>query len=255
MRVPIVPERSLTWVFLRPDCPWDAERSLFPCLKLACPAFPSSRRLPAARLGNVPTFRYIDQDAITDFAGRVTGMTYDAAGRLTTVTRPDPDGSGSPEMQFTYDSATNLMTSYTTATGATTTLQYDAAGTLSSRVEPGGATYELSAALTAGWADISAGQGTYENPAPLLRTADVAATRTDPLSAGSSATVDRFGFPTSQTDALGHVTRMDRDHEGRVTRLVQPDPDGPGPLPAPETFFAYDGSGNLLQITHPDSTT
>ncbi len=40
-------------------------------------------------------------------------MTYDAAGRVTTVTRPDPDGSVSPEMQFRYDSATNLMTSYT----------------------------------------------------------------------------------------------------------------------------------------------
>ena len=207
--------------------------------------------------GRTTTFHYVDGrlDAITDFAGRVTGMTYDGAGRLTTVTRPDPDGSGSPEMQFTYDSATNLMTSYTTATGATTTLQYDAAGSLSSRVEPGGATYQSSAALTAGWADVSAGQGTWENPVPLLKTADVAATRTDALGAGSSMTVDRFGFPTSQTDALGHVTRMDRDHEGRVTRLVQPDPDGPGPLPAPETFFTYDDSGNVLEITHPDSTT
>ena len=43
---------------------------------------------------------------------------------------------------------------------------------------------------------------------------------------------------------------MQRDHEGRVTRLVQPDPDGEGPLPAPETLFAYDSHGNLLEITH-----
>jgi YD repeat-containing protein len=42
----------------------------------------------------------------------------------------------------TYDSATNQMISYTTATGATTTLQYDAAGTLSSRVGPKGALHE-----------------------------------------------------------------------------------------------------------------
>ena len=114
------------------------------------------------RLGNATTFSYIDLDSdgvpdalsemvepggrtttfaysggrlqtITDFAGRVTTLTYDAAGRLTTVTRPDSDGSGSPELQFTYDGVTSQMTSYTTATGATTTLQYDAAGTLRSR--------------------------------------------------------------------------------------------------------------------------
>ncbi len=35
------------------------------------------------------TLRYIDEDAMTDHAGRVTGMTYDAAGRLTSVTRSD----------------------------------------------------------------------------------------------------------------------------------------------------------------------
>jgi YD repeat-containing protein len=55
--------------------------------------------------GRTTTFAYSDGrlQTITDFAGRVTAMTYDAAGRLTTVTRPDPDGSGSPELQFTYD--------------------------------------------------------------------------------------------------------------------------------------------------------
>jgi YD repeat-containing protein len=158
------------------------------------------------------------------------------------------------------------MTSYTTATGATTTLQYDAAGTLRSRVEPDGATHQFGAALTAGWVDLSTGLGTHETPAPLLKTADVADwkkgsgafCRNGPKGALHKRLLTPFsspGFPTSQTDALGHVTRMDRDHQGRVTRLVQPDPDGAGPLPAPQTFFSYDSRSNLLQITHADSTT
>jgi YD repeat-containing protein len=51
-----------------------------------------------SQLGDATTFRYIDLDAITDFAGRVTGMTCDAAGRLTSDTRPDPDASGMPRL-------------------------------------------------------------------------------------------------------------------------------------------------------------
>jgi hypothetical protein len=113
----------------------------------------------------------------------------------------------------------------------------------------------LSAALVAGLIDTSTGQGTQNDPAPLFLTSDVAATRVDPLSNETAVTVDRFGLPISQTDALGYVTLMQRDHEGRVTRLVQPDPDGQGPLPAPETLFAYDSQGNLLEITHSDGST
>jgi RHS repeat-associated protein len=189
-------------------------------------------------------------------------MTYDAAGRLTTVTQPDPDGSGSPELQFTYDSATNLMTSYTTATGATTTLQYDAAGALSSRVEPGGATYQSSAALTAGWADASAGQGTWDNPAPLLRTADVAATRTDPLNHTTSYSYDDLYRRTAITDPLSGVTSFTFDLAGNLISLTDPvgnttawDYDGLNRVVAETNelndsrTFTYDAANNLLTRT------
>ncbi|TVS16300.1 MAG: hypothetical protein EA424_14450 [Planctomycetaceae bacterium] len=49
-------------------------------------------------MGDTPAFSYADLDAITDYPGRVTGMTYDAAGRVMTVIRPDPDASGIPRL-------------------------------------------------------------------------------------------------------------------------------------------------------------
>ena len=52
--------------------------------------------------GRTTTFAYLNGrlQTSTDFAGRVTAMTYDVAGRLTVDTRPDPDGSGSPELEW-----------------------------------------------------------------------------------------------------------------------------------------------------------
>jgi uncharacterized protein RhaS with RHS repeats len=37
--------------------------------------------------------------------------------------------------------------------------------------------------------------------------------------------------------------------------MVQPDPDGGGPLTAPMTQYQYDTNGNLTQITFPDNST
>ena len=181
----------------------------------------------------------------------MTTLDHDAEGRLTSVVRPDPDGQGGPELQFTYQADTHLMTGFTNTTGETTALEYDAAGTLRKRIRPGGATHQMSAAMITGFVDTSNGLGSENNPAPLVAASDVA-TQIDPLGNPSSVTVDGFGFPVSRADALGNVTVVDRDHEGRVTRLVQPDPDGQG---APETFFSYDDEGNLLAVAHPDGST
>jgi YD repeat-containing protein len=69
--------------------------------------------------GRTTTMGYTDGrlTTITDFAGRVTTLAHDAEGRLTSVTRPDPGGQGSPVLQFTYDADTHLMTAFTDATG------------------------------------------------------------------------------------------------------------------------------------------
>ena len=60
---------------------------------------------------------------ITDFAGRTTTLGYDAAGRLISITQPDP-GSGSPVTAFGYDATTGLLSSTTDAAGNTTTFAY-----------------------------------------------------------------------------------------------------------------------------------
>jgi YD repeat-containing protein len=50
---------------------------------------------------------------VTDFASRSATLAYDGSGRLTSVTRPDPDGAGSqaaPVFSFGYDSTTHQLT-------------------------------------------------------------------------------------------------------------------------------------------------
>ncbi|MFT3920972.1 MAG: RHS repeat protein [Myxococcales bacterium] len=62
-----------------------------------------------------------------DALGGVTDYAYDDAGRLLTVTQPDPDGSGSltrPVTTYTYDKAGNLLTT-TDPLGRVTTRVYD----------------------------------------------------------------------------------------------------------------------------------
>jgi YD repeat-containing protein len=53
----------------------------------------------------------------------------------------------------------------------------------------------------------------------------------------------------SITDPLGRLTSYQYDALGRQVTIVQPDPDGSGPLAAAETTYAYDAAGNLASVT------
>ena len=89
----------------------------------------------------------------------------------------------------------------------------------------------------------------------MARPRDARATIIDALNRTTTLATDRFGKPLEVTDALGNVTRLWRDADGRVTKISQPDPDGAGPLTSPATTFAYDSKGNRTGMTLPDGCT
>jgi len=210
--------------------------------------------------GRAITFAYAGGlvTTITDFAGRTTTLTHDASGRLTAVTRPDPDDSGplsAPVTSYGY-SSDGRLTQITGSLGAATSLQYNFAGRLVQATDALGNTRYFDPIQTQALVDTASGLGSSTNPAPIfIVDSPLSAGADDPLGNQVAYQVDRFGFVTEFTDALGNVTTYQRDADGRVTQRTQPDPDGAGPLDAPVTSYSYDSSGNLTQVTLPDGTT
>jgi YD repeat-containing protein len=49
----------------------------------------------------------------------------------------------------------------------------------------------------------------------------------------------------------GPVVQYEYDSLGRQVKIIQPDPDGAGPLASPETSYAYDAAGQLTAVTDP----
>ena len=78
---------------------------------------------------------------------------------------------------------------------------------------------------------------------------------TDSLSNVTSWTYDTHGNMLTKTDPLGNVTTWTYDSLGRPLTMTLPDPDGAGPLAAPEYQYMYDSYERLITITNPDATT
>lgn len=195
--------------------------------------------------------------------GRPTLFEYDKMNRLTKVTYPDPDGSGSataPTDNYTY----NLAGWLTNDRG--TVLAYDNLGRVTSKtlVDPDGAgalaspvfsyQYDLVGNVIK-WTDAI---GNFTNAFTeieydaLYRQIEV--TQPDPDASGSlSAPVWTYAFTgnrlTSVTDPLGHATDYGYDDAGRRTSVTSPDPDGGGSLGASVTQYAFDYLDRLTSIT------
>ncbi len=208
-------------------------------------------------LGGVMTLAYSSGrlSTITDFEGLVTSYVYDGSGRLTSITRPDPDGAGplaAPVMAFSYDPTTNLLTSSTDSGDKVTRYQYDFAGRIDRVIHPSGAVEEIDALETVGLVNPASGLGSEASPAPLARLADVVGKYRDPLGNQSVVRGGHFGAITSVTDDHGITRDYERDAEGRIVRVTQPQGDGADPAQHAVTTIAYDARGNVTSITHPD---
>ena len=208
--------------------------------------------------GRVTTFAYAAGllAGVTDNAGRVTSISRDSAGRIAAITAPDPDDGGpdvAPVTGLTWDAGGRVAT-ITDPAGSVTTLSYDVAGRLDQFTSPLGQTQQITALQSQGSIDPASGIGTQANPAALSQADDFEAMTIDPLGAQQAFDVDRFGFVTRHTNELGFDVLYERNPHGQVTKVTRPDPDGPGPLSAPVTTYAYDGSGNLASVTLPDGS-
>ena len=157
---------------------------------------------------------------------------------LTTVTGVDPDGAGalpSDLTTYTYDSNDRLQTK--TKNGLTSTYTYDSTGRLASVETPEGTTT------------------TYVSPEQSAVTIDdPVGTITDDRSISIQYQQDSLGNITQKTDALGNVTRYERDANGLLLKMTFPDPDGVGPLEASVFEYTYDSRGNMLTETLPDDS-
>ena len=207
-------------------------------------------------LGSVQkTFAYNQRNdpiRITDAAGSVTSYTYDASGNTTGVIQ-----DGKQVASYAYDVAGRVLTS-ADGNGKTTTYAYDAHGNVASVRDPVGnkTTYTYDDAgrvltrvdpkgnlpgstpsdFTWTWTYTAAGQVLKEQ---------------DPLGNATSHTYDDAGNELATTDAKGRTTSYSYDDANRVISEKRPDPDGGGPLEAPETTYTYDDVGNKLSATDP----
>lgn len=217
------------------------------------------------------------QTSLVDRNGNTTGFTYDADGRLLTITDPvglvtrlsyasgrlasvqDPAGritrfSSDPAgnvqsvtdpsgaiTRYAYD-ATNRLIAQTSPRGNTTNYEYNFAGRYTRSRLPDRSTRQLVPAQMAGLVDPASGLGTRDNPAPLTNTTTISSTYTDGRGNRTTSTLDRFGAPTVTRDALNRTTTDERNGHSNPVRTTLPN----------QVIIArkYDVRGNLLRETN-----
>ncbi|MCY3017317.1 MAG: DUF6531 domain-containing protein, partial [Planctomycetota bacterium] len=150
----------------------------------------------------------------TDAAGRITRYLYDARNRQ--VATLYPDGTGE---QTRYDGGGRIV-AVTDRAGATTTYTYDKLGRRVTETGPSPDGLSLGPVTRSG----------YDGRGNL------------------SVVTDPLGATLGDRD---HSTTYDYDNVGRKTKETQADPDGSGPLLAPETSFGYDRDGQLETVIDP----
>jgi YD repeat-containing protein len=185
--------------------------------------------------------------SVSDFASRTATLAYDASGRLTSVTQPDPDGTGplaAPATSFAYNATTQLLNQITDAASRTTQLSYGGHERLTTITHPDSSTRALTSLQTIGLPTGTSGNS--------LTSAGPQGTLTDERGKSWKFKSDRFGNQTEWKDPNNYTTTLERNVDGLLARLTQPDPDGSGPQPVPITKFGFDALGNLIYQKNPD---
>ena len=201
----------------------------------------------------------------TDPLDNVTSYTYDAMGRLETITNKDANGTELSKTSYTYDEAGNLDTEKDELENITR-YDYDALGRRIKTTLP----------------DADGDPATTDDIPVLEYTYDAAGnleSETDPLMNVTSYTYDDFGRLKTITntdseggelsatsymydsagnllvefDALWNATVYEYDDLGRLIKTTLPDADGdPATTDDIPVFeYAYDAAGNLLSETDP----
>ncbi|MEM7476402.1 MAG: Ig-like domain-containing protein [Planctomycetota bacterium] len=180
--------------------------------------------------------------SVTDFAGRTSSLSYDAFGRLSSITQPDPDGTGpskAPVTSFAYDADSHRLTGRTNALSDTTTYAYGPShGRLTRITHTDGTDIDLIAMQTIGLPTSD-----FNNS---LAAPSSEGNLTDERGYDSTFRTDHFGNVTHWTDQLGNALVNERNINGQTIRVTSPDPDGNGPAESSVSILGYDNFGNLV---------
>jgi YD repeat-containing protein len=204
--------------------------------------------------GRVTTFAYSGSllATVTDNASRVTTIGHDSQGRITTVTRPDPDGAGSltsPVTTYAYSGTTRKLVTITDPLSHAATIAYDYVGLFDQVTAADTGVQKLDPYQARGIP--ASGTGTVGSPAtpynPTL-SANLYGQYTDELNQVSKEIYNAFGQVTTSINPLGNTTVATRNSNGLITQLTLPDPDGAGTKTSPVWNYTYT-SGNLTQMS------
>lgn len=195
---------------------------------------------PNGKLSTVYTY-----DALGDviqkaqtFGGQTltTTMTYDASGRMTSLTDPAGD-----TQTWTYDESTGDLLAYTDASGRTWTFEnYTTTGHPGTVIGPNGSVYATSTYSSEGLllsSDVTGEPATSYTYTPEGQAASV----TDPAGRTTTYAYNADGFLASESDGAGDTTSFTTDASGDVLSVTDPSGD--------VTRYAYDGSGKMISET------
>ncbi len=197
------------------------------------------------------TYDLLDQLLSSSKTGSPTvNYAYDARGRLTTQTIPDPDGSlGVSALITTYQyNVVGQPTLVTNPLGSKEKYEYDALGRLEKYYAPSQTSSTYSSAYTK-YSYNAAGLTTAVD-APLVDTASWTYDQRGQLLTHQPAGIvgqyeylyDPVGRPTGVVDPLG-ISTSTSYADNRVASTT----DGKGGI----TSYAYDANGNLTSLTDP----
>lgn len=239
------------------------------------------------RNGNAITFVYTGGNlvTVTDPAGRVTALSYDAANHLISITDPAgnnyaftyggntltsviyPDGE---TWRYTYD-ANAFMLTKTDPMGNITTYTYDDQHRVASSTDPVGKVRSISYPSTGSDVtkttvftekDGGVWQYTYDTKRGTLTSkidpqggvtsytydsAGNSTSTTTPDGATTTATYDGYGNMLTSTDAMGQTTSYSYNSFGQVISVTDPQGD--------VTSYQYDATGNMTAQTDATGAT
>jgi YD repeat-containing protein len=212
---------------------------------------------PCSECRSIATYGYDANGNVisaTDFNGNVTTFQYDTARNLET-SRTEASGTSKARTITTQWHATYRLPTQITEPGRTTTFNYDTNGNLLSKtISAGGSNRTWSYAYNANGQILTA-------TGPRTDVTDV-----------TNYAYDSYGNLASITNAVGQITTLSNyDANGRVGLITDPNGATTAFTYAPRgwltnkvvtagaivqsTTYSYDNAGQLTQVTLPDNST